>query len=103
MARAGRAAPPLPAARAAAPRATKEPGFSCGYIDALPCGEVKVVTAPPPRPPHRFIPHGIMPRAQGGLPGPDGKPPTWSQRLEALKHVAPLLRLVYQTHRGYTV
>jgi ATP-binding cassette subfamily B protein len=30
-------------------------------------------------------------------------PPTWSQRLEALRHVPPLLRLVFQTHRGYTV
>ncbi|OLC08057.1 MAG: ABC transporter ATP-binding protein [Gemmatimonadetes bacterium 13_1_40CM_70_11] len=28
---------------------------------------------------------------------------TWSQRLEALKHVPPLLRLVFQTHRGYTM
>jgi ATP-binding cassette subfamily B protein len=33
---------------------------------------------------------------------PDGRPPTWSQRLEALRHVPPLLRLVFQTHRGYT-
>jgi len=33
----------------------------------------------------------------------DGPPPTWSERLEALKHVPPLLRLVFETHRGYTV
>ena len=33
---------------------------------------------------------------------PSDKPPTWSQRLEALRHVPPLLRLVFQTHRGYT-
>src|SRR3989475_11214004 len=33
----------------------------------------------------------------------DGKPPTWSERLQALKYVPPLLKLVYQTHRGYTV
>jgi ATP-binding cassette, subfamily B, bacterial len=32
---------------------------------------------------------------------PDGQPPTWAQRLEALRHVPPLLRLVFQTHRGY--
>jgi ATP-binding cassette, subfamily B, bacterial len=34
---------------------------------------------------------------------PSEKPPTWGQRLEALRHVPPLLRLVFQTHRGYTV
>ena len=33
--------------------------------------------------------------------GPDA-PPTWSERLAALRHVLPLLRLVFQTHRGYT-
>ncbi len=33
----------------------------------------------------------------------DGPPPTWSERLEALRHVPPLLRLVFETHRGYTV
>jgi ATP-binding cassette subfamily B protein len=33
---------------------------------------------------------------------PGETPPTWSQRLEALRHVPPLLRLVFQTHRGYT-
>jgi len=57
------------------------------------------VTASTPR----FIPHGIGPRPKSLLSGPDGKPPTWSQRLQALKHVPPLLKLVYQTHRGYTV
>jgi ATP-binding cassette subfamily B protein len=35
-------------------------------------------------------------------PATDGQPPTWSQRLEALRHVPPLLRLVFETHRGYT-
>jgi ATP-binding cassette subfamily B protein len=35
--------------------------------------------------------------------GPDGKPPTWRERLAALRHVPPLLRLVFETHRGYTV
>lgn len=33
----------------------------------------------------------------------EGPPPTWSERLEALKHVPPLVRLVFQTHRGYTL
>ena len=33
----------------------------------------------------------------------DGPPPTWGERLAALKHIPPLLRLVYQTHRGYTL
>jgi len=28
--------------------------------------------------------------------------PSWGQRLTALKHVPPLVRLVFQTHRGYT-
>jgi ATP-binding cassette subfamily B protein len=31
------------------------------------------------------------------------EPPTWKERLAALKHVPPLVRLVYRTHRGYTV
>ena len=29
--------------------------------------------------------------------------PTWRQRLEALRNVRPLLRMVWETHRGYTV
>jgi ATP-binding cassette subfamily B protein len=57
------------------------------------------VTASTPR----FNPHGIGPRPRSPLSGPDGKPPTWSERLQALKYVPPLLTLVYQTHRGYTV
>jgi len=32
-----------------------------------------------------------------------GPPPTWGERLAALRYVPPLLKLVYQTHRGYTV
>ncbi len=43
---------------------------------------------------HRFFPPS---RAK-----PGDQPPTWSQRLDALRHVPPLLRLVFQTHRGYT-
>src|SRR2546430_8847202 len=45
----------------------------------------------------------MLPRPQSLLSQGDGKPPNGGQRLEALKHVPPLLRLVYQTHRGYTV
>jgi ATP-binding cassette subfamily B protein len=29
-------------------------------------------------------------------------PPTWGERLAALRHVPPLVGLVFQTHRGYT-
>src|SRR5437879_7749789 len=94
-------AAPLPrAGRRPRPRdyATR-PGFSCGYIDAPSLGEVKVVTAPTPR----FIPHGIVPRARSPISGPDGKPPTWSERLQALTYVPPLLKTVSQTHPAYTV
>ncbi len=52
--------------------------------------------------PSRFVPHGILPRPRSLLSGGDGKPPTWGERLQALKYVPPLLRLVYETHRGYT-
>jgi ATP-binding cassette subfamily B protein len=44
----------------------------------------------------------MLPRTKSLLSGPDGKPPTWAERLEALKYVPPLLRLVYETHPGYT-
>ena len=44
----------------------------------------------------RFISHGIV-------PDPNAPSPTWGQRLAALKHVPPLVRLVFQTHRRYTV
>ncbi|HUK20593.1 MAG TPA: ABC transporter ATP-binding protein [Gemmatimonadales bacterium] len=53
--------------------------------------------------PHRFIPHGIMPRPRSPFAGSNGKTPTWKERLQALRYVPPLLRLVYQTHRGYTI
>ena len=33
----------------------------------------------------------------------EGPPPTWGERLAALKHIPPLVKLVYQTHRGYTL
>src|SRR6058998_287782 len=79
---------------------THTPGwdFSCGYIDARSSREVNAVSAPT-----RFVSHGILPSPRSLLSGGDGKPPTWNERLQALKYVPPLLRLVYQTHRGYTV
>jgi ATP-binding cassette subfamily B protein len=46
--------------------------------------------------------HGLIPRTRRSGSGSE-PPPTWRARLEALKHVPPLLRLVYRTHRGYTV
>ncbi len=30
-------------------------------------------------------------------------PPTWHERIEAFRYIPPFLRLVWQTHRGYTV
>ncbi|HTT67115.1 MAG TPA: ABC transporter ATP-binding protein [Gemmatimonadales bacterium] len=36
-------------------------------------------------------------------PRAPGERPTWRQRLEALRHVRPLLAMVWATHRGYTV
>src|SRR5437763_14238211 len=45
----------------------------------------------------------MFPRPRSLLSGGDGKPPPWSERLQALKYVPPLLKLVYETHRGYTV
>src|SRR5882762_2753008 len=38
--------------------------------------------------------------AQGASPD---APPTWGERLAALRHVPPLVGLVFHTHRGYTV
>ena len=33
----------------------------------------------------------------------DERPQTWRERLAALRYLPQLLRLVWQTHRGYTV
>ncbi|MGH7754180.1 MAG: ABC transporter ATP-binding protein, partial [Gemmatimonadales bacterium] len=49
------------------------------------------------------IPHGIPIGAPRSRIRFDGKPPNWGERIQALKYVPPLLKLVYQTHRGYTV
>ena len=48
-----------------------------------------------------FIPHGIPPRARSALSPVEA--PSWKERLQALKNVPPLLRMVYRTHRGYTI
>ncbi len=49
-----------------------------------------------------FVPHGIPPRPSSAL-SPDDALPSWSDRLNALRQVPPLLTMVYDTHRGYTV
>src|SRR5882672_8578331 len=68
--------------------------FACVYCDAFTHTKLKVMASPGTR--ARFTPHGIV-------PDPNKPSPTWGQRLGALKHVPPLVRLVFQTHRGYTV
>ena len=53
--------------------------------------------------PPRFVSHGLIPTPRS-LRSQEEKPkPTLAERLAALKYVPPLLRLVFQTHRGYTV
>ncbi|HVH09864.1 MAG TPA: ABC transporter ATP-binding protein [Gemmatimonadales bacterium] len=57
-------------------------------------------------PHHLGVPLGARnpsPRGGRGRAGSDGTPPSWAERLQALRYVPPLLRLVYATHRGYTV
>jgi ATP-binding cassette subfamily B protein len=51
----------------------------------------------------RFVSHGMIRKPRS--PISDGKPemPSFKQRLAALKHVPPLLKLVFETHRGYTI
>jgi ATP-binding cassette subfamily B protein len=44
-----------------------------------------------------------MPRPRSPIRGAGDKTPTWRERLQALRYVPPLLKLVYQTHRGYTI
>src|SRR6267378_1864235 len=50
----------------------------------------------------RFTSHGMLPRARSLRSRDGGPPPTWGERLAALRYVPPLLKLVYQTQRGYT-
>src|SRR5438034_8971691 len=53
----------------------------------------------------RIVSHGMIPRPRTPIGAKDGESPspTWGQRLAAWKHVPPLVRSVFQTHRGYTV
>src|SRR5437867_6173674 len=51
----------------------------------------------------RFISHGILPRPRSLRSRDGGPPPSWGERLAALRYVPPLLKLVYETQRGYTV
>src|SRR5580765_241601 len=44
----------------------------------------------------------MIPTPKSLLSGGESKPPSWSERLQALKYVPPLLKLVFATHRGYT-
>lgn len=53
--------------------------------------------------PPRFVSHGLVPRPRSLRSEGDEHKPTLAERLAALKYVPPLLRLVFQTHRGYTV
>ncbi|NIM49812.1 MAG: ATP-binding cassette domain-containing protein [Gemmatimonadales bacterium] len=46
--------------------------------------------------------HGFPSRGRSG-DSPGNGLPSWSDRLAALKYVPPLLKMVYQTHRGYTL
>jgi ATP-binding cassette subfamily B protein len=48
------------------------------------------------------VPPVLIPWLRRPRGGPDDKPPTWRERVAALRHVPPLLRLVFETHRGYT-
>jgi ATP-binding cassette, subfamily B, bacterial len=49
------------------------------------------------------MPPPSLPRPRRRARRDEGPPPTWGERLAALKHVPPLVRLVFQTHRGYTL
>jgi ATP-binding cassette subfamily B protein len=45
----------------------------------------------------------MIPRPSSLRSKGEGSLPSWRERLEALRYVPPLLRLVYETHRGYTI
>jgi ATP-binding cassette subfamily B protein len=47
-----------------------------------------------------FIPHGIPRMRRSPLNNNDALPP-WRERLAALRYVPPLLKMVWETHRGY--
>ena len=48
--------------------------------------------------------HPLLPRkVQRRHPAAPDTPPSWKERIQALRYVPPLIRLVWQTHAGYTV
>jgi ATP-binding cassette subfamily B protein len=49
------------------------------------------------------VTHGFIPPPRRGRRLDQDQLPSWPDRLAALKNVPPLLKMVYQTHRGYTV
>jgi ATP-binding cassette subfamily B protein len=49
-----------------------------------------------------FAPHGV-PRRPRSTISDDTTPASWRERLAALRYVPTLLKMVYETHRGYTV
>ena len=50
--------------------------------------------------PLRMAGRGGGPRGGRRAPDPEA-PPTWAERRDALRYVPPLIRLVWETHRGY--
>src|SRR5881394_129036 len=67
------------------------------YADATVHAKLTNMASSSPRSPHSLG----SPRSRRGHD--DGPLPTWGERLAALRHVPPLVRLVFQTHRGYTL
>ena len=51
----------------------------------------------------QFVSHGLLPKPRSLRSGNQEPTPSFAERLAALKHIPSLLRLVYGTHRGYTV
>jgi len=43
----------------------------------------------------------ILPAPGRGRRDTDAPPPSWNERIDALKYVPPLARLIWRTHRGY--
>ena len=45
----------------------------------------------------------LMPMPPGGGRHMNEKPASWRERLDALRYIPPLVKLVWETHRGYTL
>ena len=52
--------------------------------------------------PREHVTHPMPPRMVSRGRTTDEQAPTWRERLEALRHVPPLIRMIWRTHRGYT-